>query len=162
MPLLAAAVVAAVVAVNEAYFAGRRVAVRDKAWALATDRARFLGRPLIVVGAPDGGPTMGPGCGDITLDINPSACPRAIQCDISKPIPLPDACGVVLVTCVLELVDDYPAAMRELDRISGGNVFIVRVEPWTLTAYLYPGAKRTVAPHLCVEAPSGWRQFLPR
>jgi hypothetical protein len=45
---------------------------------------------------------------------------------------------------VLEYVDDYDAALAELQRISGGHLYIVRVEPWTLAAYFYPGAKRTL------------------
>jgi len=160
--LVAVAAAALAAALNESYFAARRVAIRESAFAEAKARAEALGRPLVIVGAPDGGPTMGPSCGDITIDINPTQCPRAIQADISKPIPLPDACCVVLVTCVLELVDDFEAAMSELVRISGGELYIVRVEPWTLTAYFYPGAKRAVPEEFCHQAPGNWRTPAPR
>lgn len=109
-----------------------------QAWALQ------LGKPLVVVGAPDLGATPGPGCGDLVIDIAPSKCPNSIQADICKGIPLADNSSVVFVCCVLEYVENEAAAMKELLRVSGGNLFICRVEPWTLTAYLYPGAKRTL------------------
>ena len=46
--------------------------------------------------------------------------------------------------CTLEYVERVEPALREILRISGGHAFFVGVEPWTLTAYLYPGAKRTL------------------
>ncbi len=53
----------------------------------------------------------------------------------------PDS-SVVFVSCVLEYVPDLDAALTEIARIagSGDNVFIVNVQPWTLTARLYPNA----------------------
>lgn len=117
---------------------------RTVVFAQAQARARALGKPLIVVGAPDGGVTAGYGCGDVTIDIAPSSCPGALQADITKPLPFADDSAVVVVMCVLEYVDDANAALRELQRVAGSNLFVVRVEPWTLTAYLYPGAKRTL------------------
>jgi len=90
------------------------------------------------------GPTTGPGAGDLVVDIAPSECPNSIVADICAGIPLADDCCVVYVSCVLEYVDDLQAACREIERVSGGNVFVTRVEPWTLTAYLYPGARRTL------------------
>lgn len=110
----------------------------------AEQLARLLGKPLVVVGAPDLGATSGPGCGDLVIDINPSSCPNSIQADICKQIPLADDSAVVFVSCVLEYVDDAEAAMRELKRVAGDNLYVCRVEPWTLTAYLYPGAHRTL------------------
>ncbi len=135
--------VAAVAAWEATWWAVRR-SNRESAYRCAANLAASLGKPLLVVGAPDGGVTSGYGCGDITLDMAPSSCPRHIQADITKRIPLADNSAVVFVSCVLEYVDDVDAAMRELMRVSGGNLFVVRVEPWTLTAYLYPGAKRTI------------------
>lgn len=126
----------------------RRRNIRGDVFAQAKERAKAMGKPLVVVGAPDGGVTSGYGCGDITIDLEPSRCPRSIQADITKRIPLEDDSAVVFVACVLEYVDDLEAAMRELRRVSGGNLFVVRVEPWTLTACLYPGAKRTLPPRV--------------
>jgi hypothetical protein len=113
-------------------------------FALARAQANASGRPLVVVGAPDGGVTAGYDCGDVTIDLAKSSCPVFMQVDITKKIPLPDNSCVVFVSCVLEYVDDFHTAWAELCRISGGMVHVVRVEPWTLAAYLYPGAKRTL------------------
>ncbi|MEO8168198.1 MAG: methyltransferase domain-containing protein [bacterium] len=112
----------------------------------ASQRAKERGVPLLVVGAPDHGPTGGYGCGDMTVDIeSASTCPKFYQVDISKTkIPVADNSCVVFCSCVLEYVEDYEAAMRELQRVSGGDLYLVSVEPWTLTAFFYPGAKRTV------------------
>ena len=50
--------------------------------------------------------------------------------------------AVVFVSCVLDYVADIDAALREISRIasSADNVFVVTVQPWTLTAPL-PGAR---------------------
>lgn len=122
----------------------RRNLERKRLYDAALATARAKGLPLVVIGAPDRGATEGPGCGDMVIDIGPSKCPNFLQADICKRLPLDDNCCVVFVSCVLEYVDDYAAALTELTRISGGRLFISRVEPWTATAYLYPGAKRTI------------------
>ena len=60
------------------------------------------------------------------------------------PVPgLANDSAVVFVSCVLEYVSDPEAALQELKRIAGSsaNLFVVFVEPWTLTAALYPGAR---------------------
>lgn len=138
LPLLAA-----VAAWEGLWWLGRRD-TRSRVFDRARARAEQLGRPLVVVGAPDGGVTAGYGCGDVTVDLAGSTCPNALAADIAKPLPFADDSVVVFVSCVLEYVDDYEGSMRELRRIAGEQLFIVRVEPWTLTAFLYPGAKRTI------------------
>jgi hypothetical protein len=132
------------VAAWETFWWMRRRSVRRDAYLYSLQFARTIGKPLVVVGAPDMGMTQGPGCGDITVDLGKSACPNFIQADITKNIPLADDSAVVLVLCTLEYVNDYPAAMRELKRVAGKNLFVVRVEPWTLAAYLYPGRQRVL------------------
>jgi len=60
------------------------------------------------------------------------------------PVPgIVDDSAVVFVSCVLEYVSDPEAALHELRRMAGSpdNLFLVLVEPWTLTAVLYPGAR---------------------
>lgn len=123
----------------------RRRMQRRSMFEAARAEARRLGRPLVVVGAPDGGVTAGYGCGDVTVDLAGSTCPNSLVADVTKPLPFADDSVVVFVACVLEYVDDLPRAVAELTRISGGRMFVVRVEPWTLTAYLYPGARRTIS-----------------
>jgi hypothetical protein len=102
----------------------RRKRKRADMYSAALAYARQTGKPLAVVGAPDLGATAGPGAGDIVIDIRPSTAPNAIQADICKHVPLADNSVVVFVSCVLEYVDDLPAALRELQRISGGACWI--------------------------------------
>jgi len=132
----------------ELFWWNRRRGKRTILYREALRRALADGVPLVVVGAPDRGATAGPGCGDICIDIEGCACPRQIQADITRPLPFEDGSVVVFVSCVLEYVDDFDSALAELQRISGGRLFIAAVEPWTLTAFFYPGAKRTLPPEL--------------
>jgi SAM-dependent methyltransferase len=129
----------------ELFWWARRRAMRAAMFKAGRERANKLGRKLVVVGAPDGGVTAGYECGDITIDLAPSSCPGSMQADVTQPLPFADDSVVVVVMCVLEYVDDVQAALRELRRVSGGNMFVVRVEPWTLTSFMYPGAKRTLS-----------------
>lgn len=139
----AASGIALKIASHEFWWWTRRVKNRLEFHTEARKLADYLGRPLVVIGAPDRGMTGSPG-GDIVIDIGESKCANFIQADICKPLPLKDNFCVCYVACVLEYVEDVAAAMRELLRISGGLLYVVHVEPWTLTAYCYPGARRTV------------------
>ena len=126
---------------------------RRATFAAAQQRARFTGRRLVVVGDLHAGmqtrvlPAYG--CGDVCVDLD--ACP---QCPTSESVNLDtgrasvtDNSAVVFVSCVLEYVSDPQTAMREIDRMAGSpeNVFLVTVQPWTLVAALYPGARHTIA-----------------
>ncbi len=131
----------------------RRFKQRRRAFAAAARRAAELDRPLVVVGDPDAGAhtrlVRAYDCGDLCLDLH--GCPR---CEVMQaadltagPVPgIPDDSAVVYVSCVLEYVSDSEAALRELHRMAGSpdNLFLVFVEPWTLTAALYPGARWAV------------------
>lgn len=120
----------------------RRRYERTRVYNLARQRANETGKSLIVVGAPDGGVTAGYPCGDWTVDANGSSCVPTIAGRLEDGLPFADDSCVVFVSCVLEYVDDYEGALREIQRIAGDDLMVVRVEPWTATAYLYPGAKR--------------------
>jgi len=131
----------------------RRFEQRRRAFAAAARRAAELDRPLVVVGDPDAGAhtrlVRAYDCGDLCLDLH--GCPR---CEVMQaadltagPVPgIPDDSAVVYVSCVLEYVSDPEAALRELNRMAGSpdNLFLVFVEPWSLTAALYPGARWAV------------------
>lgn len=123
---------------------------RRLAFEAAAQRAAATGRPLIVVGDPDAGAhtrlMRAYECGDLCIDLR--GCPRCQvmrAADLTQgPIDgLADDSAVVFVSCVLEYVTDLVAALHELARIAGSreNLFLVLVEPWTLTATLYPGAR---------------------
>lgn len=133
------------VAAWETAWWARRRHLRSSQYGCAKREAVRLGKPLVVVGAPDGGVTSGYGCGDVTVDVAGSICPNTIQADITKPLPFTDDSVVVFVACVLEYVSNYEAAMRELRRVAGKHVYVVRVEPWTLAGWFYPGAKRRLS-----------------
>jgi hypothetical protein len=128
----------------------RRFEQRRRAFAAAARRASELGRPLIVVGDPDAGAhtrlVRAYDCGDLCIDLH--GCPK---CQVMQaadltagPVPgVADDSAVVYVSCVLEYVSNLEAALRELNRMAGSphNLFLVFVDPWSLTAALYPGAQ---------------------
>lgn len=124
-----------------------RRSLRLSTYREAFARSRFLSKPLVVVGAPDRGGTNEL-CGDVVVDIAPSRCPNSVIADVTKPnsIPLSNDSAVVFCSYVLDYVDDVEAALRELRRVGGSNVYILTIEPWTLTAYAWNGAKRALSP----------------
>ena len=128
----------------EGFWWNARRVRRAETYAKARVYARQLGRPLVVIGAPDAGFTSGYGCGDVTIDIAGSSCPRTAKLDITKPLPFKDNSTCCIIMCMLEYVNRLEPALSEIARISGGHAFFVGVEPWTLAAYLYPGARRTL------------------
>lgn len=150
LPRSAARFVLGYVGLVEGTAALIRFRERRAAFETAVERASALDRRLIVIGDPDAGLhtrlMRAYGCGDVCVDLNGCPkCPMTIIADITKgPIPdVADDSAVVFVSCVLEYVTDLDAALREIARIAGSadNVFIVTVQPWTLTARLYPGAR---------------------
>jgi hypothetical protein len=149
-PRLAARLILGYVGLVEGAAALVRFRERTAAFQMAAERASALGRRLVVIGDPDAGMhtrlMRAYGCGDVCVDMNGCPkCPVTVVADITEgPIAdIADDSGVVFVSCVLEYVKDLEAALREIARIAGSadNVFIVTVQPWTLTARLYPGAR---------------------
>ena len=141
-------------ALTEGAFALQRWQARRERYDQAARRAAALHRPLVVVGDPDAGAHTrlyrAYGCGDLCVDINGCPLCQVVQvADITAgPIPgIATDSAVVFVSCVLEYVEDAAAAVHELRRIAGSpeNLFTVSVQPWTLTAALYPGARWTAA-----------------
>jgi len=137
----------------ETGLAVRRFEARRRAYEAAVRRASAAGRPLIVVGDPDAGThtrlVRAYGCGDLCIDLR--GCPRCQvmqAADLTQgPIAdIADDSAVVYVSCVLEYVADPESELRELNRMAGSpdNLFLVFVEPWSLTAALYPGARWAV------------------
>ncbi len=139
-------------ALAEGALALARWQARRETYDLAARRAATLHRPLVVVGDPDSGAHTrlyrAYGCGDLCVDINGCPLCKVVQvADITaNPVPgVADDSAVVFVSCVLEYVGDAAAAVHELRRMAGtpDNLFAVSVQPWTLTAALYPGARWT-------------------
>ena len=136
----------------EGALALQRWHTRRLTFAAAVQRARALGRPLLVVGDPDAGAhtrlVRAYGCGDLCIDLRGCPrCPNTRAADITRgPLAdIADDSAVVFVSCVFEYVDDLSAALAELSRIAGrpDNLFAVTVQPWSFTAALYPGARWT-------------------
>lgn len=158
----AARVVLGYAAVVEAGAALVRHNERTAAYRAANERAVTLQRRLVVVGDPDAGfhtrMWRAYGCGDVCVDLNGCPqCPVTVVADVTKRVAeLEDDSSVVFVSCVLEYVDNMQAAMAEILRIAGAreNVFLVSVQPWTLTARLYPSARwrteATAAPEVAM------------
>ena len=140
---------------------------RARVFEQAQRRAVATGRRLVVVGDPHAGmqtrilPAYG--CGTVCLDL--TGCPGCppgvgVVADIARDriSSVPDDSAVVFISCVLEYVSDPGAAVRELLRMAGSqeNLFVVSVQPWTLAATFYPGARQTVT-----RRPDGTLVFSP-
>jgi hypothetical protein len=164
-----AAALLGVIAVAEGGGALVRFDRRKKAYAAAQAHAQASGRTFVVIGDPDTGMhtriMRAYGCGDVCLDLTGCpACPRGIAVDLTKgPIQeIPDDSAVVFVGCTLEYVDDVEAATAEILRMAGSpaNVHITWVQPWTITATLYPNAKWWLVPEGGEPGQPGFR-FVP-
>ena len=137
-------------AIAEGVAAWSRFDARSRLFLQAARRAQSLQRTLVVIGDPDGGAATrllrAYDCGEVCVDAKGCPmCPVTKVADITAgPVPgISSNSAVVFVSCVLEYVGDLPAALREILRIAGDfeNIYIVTVQPWTLTASLYPGAR---------------------
>ncbi len=142
----------------------RRIRERRAMYAIASERAKSLGRELVVIGDPDGGVThQGYGYGDVCVDLTgcKSAPPgvKRLQHDVSKTFPLESDQYVVFVCYVLELVPDIEAAWAEINRIAGSpeNVFMLALSPQEMATRTYPG----ILWHIHSMPPKGPLQYEP-
>lgn len=146
------ALFAGALALWELYLAlGPRRVRRRQQYERALLRARETGKPLVVLGAPGTGAvnrTLGPdyGCGDLCIDlVGCEGCATSAAGPAELVLPELEAdSAVVFVSCTLEYVDDVDRVWSELQRVSGGDLYLVTVEPVSLTAWLYPGARRII------------------
>lgn len=138
------------VGAREAYVAlySRRQRRRDL-FNLAQQRAQETGKRLIVIGDPDSGIVnrfLGRDydCGTLCIDRNGClSCPQYEQSRLEDVLPtLSTGSAVVYVSGVLEYVEDIDRVLGELQRISGGDMYVVTLKPWTLTSMFWPGSKR--------------------
>lgn len=126
---------------------GPRRHARQQAWARAQARAQATGKPLMVLGAPNNGVInyflSDYGCGDLCMDLQGCPeCPTALEGRAEDLLQqLEDDSVVAFVSCVLEYVDDPVLVTSELRRVAGPDLFVVRVEPGSLTSTVYPGAR---------------------
>ncbi len=144
------------VAARELYLAlGPSRQKRRDIFNLAQFRAQQTGKRLIVVGSPDAGIVnrfigRDYDCGDLCIDaVGCLSCNNYAQGRLEDVLPeLESNSAVVYVSMTLEFVQDLDKVLAELARVSGGDLFVVTVPPYTLTSYLYPSSRRqfTAAP----------------
>lgn len=122
---------------------------RRDAFNQALDAAHNKGKKLIVVGDPDGymlSRVLGRDydCGDFCID--PKSCPKCpaqgvgTMDQVLKSMAANSA--VIFVNGAIETVDDIDDSLKELTRVSGGDLFIAYTEPYTLTSWIPPRKRR--------------------
>lgn len=119
---------------------------RIKIYDLAEKKAKETGKRLFVIGDPNNDNTSidgkaDYGCGDVCLDKETGCdiCPKGVKANIEEYLPsLPDNSYVIFVSCVLEYVDNFEEVKKQLFRVSGGDLFIVNIEPYTLKTTFFP------------------------
>ena len=154
MLLYALLAIVCVVLIAELAFSLARQRSRAREYARAQQRSARTGKPLLVIGDPYNGYGSrffgaAYGCGDVCSDLTgcPRCPPRVEKRTTTLPRGLedvPDDSHVVFISYVLEYVEQYPETVRELARIGGQDIFLLRVQPWCLTSRLYPGTKRVL------------------
>ncbi len=110
-------------------------------------------KPLAVVGRPDGralSKSVGKDhdCADLCID--PSGCENCqnvLVADYAEGLSqLPDNSHVLYVdTGILERAADPGTLAAELQRVSGGDLFMAPLGPWSLLAWLPPNKQRVTA-----------------
>jgi len=136
------------VAVAETAATWTRWEQRRRLFLAADARARQLGRPLLVVLPRKEGwfnrsmrlYEYGARYPDIFSRRN---SPVIFADSLARGVAVQGDSAVVYVACVLEYVTDLRRTMDEIMRIAGEpeNIYIVTVQPWTLTAALHPAAR---------------------
>ncbi len=136
--------VAGLVLGREAWCALTHHGMRARLYRQAAQRAAELQKPLFVVGNPSSGlgaMLLGPPHEDGSLLISEAPKPGA-QAQLVGPLlavlrRLPDKAAVVFVTEGLENVPDLPGVLFELDRVSGGELFVAHRNPATIASLLF-------------------------
>ncbi len=136
------------VAVAETAATWTRWEQRRRLFLAADARARQLGRPLLVVLPRKEGwfnrsmrlYEYGARYPDIFSRRN---SPVIFADSLARGVAVQSDSAVLYVACVLEYVTDLRRSMDEILRLAGEpeNIYIVTVQPWTLTAALHPAAR---------------------
>jgi hypothetical protein len=147
-----AAATAVALVIREAYLGfGPRREHRRAVFEQAQRRAQELGRPLLVLGDPDGGVLnrmLGRQwqCGDVCVDLmGCGICGERVQGrpeDVLQA--LDDNAYVVYDPGAFAKADDATEMAIQLKRVTGGEVYMADAGPWTLTAFFGPKRKRRI------------------
>ena len=119
---------------------------RRKIYELAVQKAKETGKRLFVIGDPNNDNTSidgkaDYGCGDVCLDKETGCdiCPNGVKDNLENYLPkLADNSYVIFVSVVLEYVDNFEMVKQELNRVSGGDLYIVTLEPYTFKTQFFP------------------------
>jgi hypothetical protein len=113
----------------------------------AKKRKEETGKPLLVVGEPGNGAwnkTFGHayGCGDLCLDISGChSCKNSVAAPLEEQIrKMKTNSCVIYVSCTLEYmrsVSHLREVEHHLQRVSGGDLFIVHIQPYSLISFVY-------------------------
>jgi len=112
----------------------RRINLYNK----AQEKSISLNKELLVIGNPSSGFINKNiykcyDCGDICLDLNGCGdCPKQIKGDLLEELKKMDSNKyVIFESCVLEYIDNNSLSEinKELNRVSGGNLYQVRNSP---------------------------------
>lgn len=111
---------------------------RFREYRKAVDVSKQKNKPLMVIGATDSGGISGQisalfhlyDCGDICVDMNGcNSCKNSVKSRLEDVLPkLKTNSCVIYVSVVLEYTDDLPSIIKELERVSGGDLFIVFID----------------------------------
>lgn len=118
---------------------------RKKIFKLASEKSKSTGKPLLVLGDSFNDNTsyngaQDYGCGAICVDLTGCpTCPDGVKEKIETYLPkLKDNSYVVFASIILEYVDDFENVVKQLNRVSGGDLFIVPMEPYSLKTNFFP------------------------
>lgn len=137
---------------------------RKKYYKLAKNISNNKNKPLMVIGDPYTGNFITRllpkyECGDICIDISGcNKCPKSIKEKIENVLPyMKSNSYVIYISCVLEFVDNIKEVIRELVRVSGGDLYINYVKrPYFLVKIIpgyYDGYKYFKFKNILLEAP---------
>ena len=141
---------AVIIIAREAYYAfgARRQRKRD-IFNLAQYQANQTHKDLVVIGDPDGGLVnrfigRDYDCGKLCIDATGCLqCTNHAQGRLEDILPtMPSNSAVIYVNGQLERVEDIDKVLTELQRVSGGDLYVVRIDPWTLTSLFWPNSRR--------------------
>lgn len=112
-------------------------------YAVASDRARATGKPLVVLGDPFAGNYNWFGkpdypCGDMMIDLEAKEhCCNGIADDVVNLLPqMPDDSCVIYTSGTLEYIENLDEVLPEIYRVSGGDLYVTPLEAGSLKTAL--------------------------
>jgi len=146
----------AIITAREAYLGlGARREYRRAVFEQAAKRAASLNKPLLVLGDPDSGALnhlMGRQwqCGVLCIDPKGCGiCPDWVQGQPTEALAqLPDASYVIYDPGAFARAESGAAFLDQVQRVSGGEIYMADAGPWTLAAWFGAGRRRRL-----LEAP---------